>query len=243
MQIIPVIDLLNGNVVRGIGGERGGYQAVKSVLSESSEPIEMVKSMLNFYPFQTLYIADLNALQNMGHSNSIIEAILIEFPDTDFWVDGGIKSVKDLEGLPDLPTLTPIIASECIEDIGRYEELRTYLGPKRYLLSLDHKSGKLGAPEIFRSPKIWPREVIVMALDDVGKGNGPDLALIQQYQSLSPTTQFMAAGGVRNEEDLNALAENRVSGLLIASALHSGKITKEHLEKIEAKKYPALRGI
>ena len=38
MQIIPVLDLLGGQVVRGVGGRREAYRPVRSVLTTSSEP-------------------------------------------------------------------------------------------------------------------------------------------------------------------------------------------------------------
>jgi phosphoribosylformimino-5-aminoimidazole carboxamide ribotide isomerase len=47
-----------------------------------------------------------------------------------------------------------------------------------------------------------------------------------------PKRRVFAAGGVRNIDDVRALKDSGASGVLIASALHAGKIKTGDLEQI-----------
>ncbi|MDQ7072331.1 MAG: hypothetical protein Q9N32_00570 [Gammaproteobacteria bacterium] len=40
MEIIPVIDIMGGKVVQAGGGDRNSYSLLKSVLTDSIEPVE-----------------------------------------------------------------------------------------------------------------------------------------------------------------------------------------------------------
>jgi phosphoribosylformimino-5-aminoimidazole carboxamide ribotide isomerase len=231
MQIIPVIDLLDGIVVRGVGGDRSNYQAIRSKLCDSPAPRDVAKSLLEFHPFKTIYLADLNALQCKGDSMAVIKDLVANFPNTEFWLDAGYKNSEEILACPSTEALTPILASECIRDLAHYASLRSAFAKRRFILSLDHKGGRLGAPALFRDIHLWPHQVIVMALDGVGKGGGPSLELIAGYQAHSPKTQFIAAGGVRNGQDLTDLKDQGCQSVLIASALHSGKITRQVLRE------------
>jgi len=66
MIIIPVLDLMNGEVVHAKHGNRHEYLPIKSVLTYSSEPLAVVQALLALYPFKQLYIADINAIQKTG---------------------------------------------------------------------------------------------------------------------------------------------------------------------------------
>jgi phosphoribosylformimino-5-aminoimidazole carboxamide ribotide isomerase len=50
MEIIPVMDILNGIVVHAVRGEREKYKPIKSILSASPDPVEIAnafKKILN----------------------------------------------------------------------------------------------------------------------------------------------------------------------------------------------------
>ena len=224
MKIIPVIDLLDDQVVRGVAGEREHYQPITSQLCKSSAPTDVVTAFLQLAPFDTIYIADLNALQNQGNCAAHIESLLNRFPNTQFWVDAGFANVDTLEAYFPHPGFVPIIATETVDSITRYQQIAARLAHRQWVLSLDHKDGRLGLAELFDDPKLWPEQVIVMSLDEVGKNGGPNLGLIADYQALDASTHFIAAGGVRNNEDVRQLDKQGVSAVLVASALHNAQL-------------------
>ena len=62
MQIIPVIDVMGGIVVHASGGDRAHYQPLKSILTSSCDPFEVITDLLAWHDFKKVYIADLDAI-------------------------------------------------------------------------------------------------------------------------------------------------------------------------------------
>lgn len=224
MKIIPVIDLLDAHVVRGVAGNRSQYLPIKSPLCATSRPNDLVTAFLHIAPFDTIYIADLNALEKNGDSTRVITSLMQTFPEVNFWVDAGFDTRHSLENYLSFSSFVPILASETLSSIAQYHELAAILGSREYILSLDHRSEPLGPAELFSKPTLWPNQIIVMTLNTVGQGQGPDFAQIAHYQALAPKKQFIAAGGVRNDSDLDRLRAQGAHAVLVASALHNGEI-------------------
>ena len=63
MQIIPVIDLLGGQVVRGIGGRRSEYRPIESQLVAGSDPGAIATAFVEHFGATTCYVADLDAIE------------------------------------------------------------------------------------------------------------------------------------------------------------------------------------
>ena len=103
----------------------------------------------------------------------------------------------------------------------------------RYILSLDFNGeDKLGGQEIFKNHADWPRTVIIMNLSRVGSHHGPDIQKLTEYRIGFPERNFVAAGGIRNDEDLAALKSIGIKHAMVASALHSGAINRESIRGI-----------
>lgn len=223
LEIIPVIDLLNHEVVHAKRGERQHYRPIRSSLCSSSAPLDIAQALLELYPFKSLYIADLDAIQGFGSHADSIRLMLKRHPHLKLWVDAGISGLKDLQKWQSLD-IDLVIGSESLVSMEAYLTLREALGP-RMILSLDY------GPEGFRGPQAlmtrtqtWPERVIVMTLTKVGSGDGPDLDKLRDIRALNPTCKLFAAGGVRSTADLRHLETFEVSGALVASALHDGSL-------------------
>ena len=104
---------------------------------------------------------------------------------------------------------------------------------QRCILSLDFKQGLfLGDEALLYRSENWPKNVIVMNLDRISSQQGPDLALLTELSSKS-SSQIVAAGGVRDETDLVRLKQQGIEQVLVASALHNGRINKHVLQSIK----------
>ena len=72
--------------------------------------------------------------------------------------------------------------------------------------------------------------LIVLDLAAVGVGQGSKtLELCERLRAASGELEIVTGGGVRNAEDLRELAAAGVDGVLIASALHDGRVSPEML--------------
>ena len=224
VEIIPVIDLLDDEVVRGVAGERSKYQAISSPLCPSSEPASIVDAFLQLAPFDTIYIADLNALQNKGDCSTCIDTLFKRFPNISFWIDAAFDSVDKLKVYRHHQGFKPILATEVIDSLEQYQHIATTIPDRQYVLSLDHKGGRLGSNDLFIKPELWPKQVIVMSMDNVGKNAGPSFDLLAEYQTMAPSKDFVAAGGVRDNADIVELENRGIKAALVASALHNGQL-------------------
>jgi phosphoribosylformimino-5-aminoimidazole carboxamide ribotide isomerase len=230
LQAIPVIDLMRGDVVRARMGERSAYRRLESPLSPTSDPIAVVRGLISVYPFPTLYVADLDAIEGKGDNLSTIRRLRSEFPGLKMWIDNGAADAAALEALIGARLGAPVIGSESQRDralIARHRDSR------RVVLSLDFRGEAFQGPaEILAEPALWPRRVIVMTLARVGSGAGPDLERLAAIRSIAQNREIYAAGGVRDPADLSALKAAGASGALIATALHERRIVRADLEAI-----------
>ena len=221
MDVIPVIDLMDGRVVHARRGERGAYRPIVSPLAPGAEPLATAAALLALAPFRALYVADLDAILNRGGHDDVIAAIAAAHPGLEVWVDRGAASGR---------AGTPIVGTESHADAGSLQD--ALLGGA--ILSLDHDvDGPLGPVEVHDQPERWPRRVIAMTLARVGAGAGPDLGrLAEVLAKAGPERQVFAAGGVRGEDDLQALATLGVAGALVATALHDGRLSAEAVRRL-----------
>jgi HisA/HisF family protein len=234
MDIIPVIDLKDGHVVLARGGARHLYAPIETPLAPTSRPHDVIAGFLSLYPFRKIYIADLDAITGAGGHASIVAALESYFPDLEFWVDTGLATESRATAWLAQNRGALIIGSENLGDLHTAPRLAAE--PRR-ILSLDFRGDDfLGPPALATNPEFWPRRVIVMTLAKVGAGSGPDFARLDQIHTHAPTRDLYAAGGVRDAEDLRRLEAAGIAGVLVASALHNGKITATDLRDANAHK-------
>jgi len=226
MLIIPVIDIYDGNVVHAHAGQRESYKNIQSPLCHGSNPLVILKALLSLHPFTTIYIADLNAIKDEGNNNGIIAQLMHDYPAICFWLDKGICAFPSPHPLAQLRR---VVGSET--GITRAELLNQYKSSDT-ILSLDFFNNEfMGERAVLENGDVWPDDIIVMSLDRVGTNLGPEISRLDQIQALAGNKRVYAAGGVRCEDDLQSLCRRNISGVLLATTLHNGKIDRQALEK------------
>jgi phosphoribosylformimino-5-aminoimidazole carboxamide ribotide isomerase len=222
LRAIPVIDLLHSQVVHARKGDRASYRPLESPLSPTSDAVDVVRGLLAVYPFPTLYVADLDAIQGYGDNFPALRRIRDEFPALQMWVDNGAADPAAIETLIDADLGAPVIGSESQRDSALIARRQS---SDRIVLSLDFRGEAFQGPQdILAEPALWPSRVIVMTLARVGSAAGPDLARFAAIRSIAGGRELYAAGGVRDARDLLALKAAGASGALVATALHDRRI-------------------
>lgn len=232
MQIIPVIDLMGGQVVHAKHGLRGQYQPINSQLTPLSEPLAIVEALLKLYPFDTLYIADIDAILGVGSHFEVVESICKTYPQLNLWLDSGVRQAN-ARALYMGKQVRVIIGSENIKNLQDYRAISYACqsqSQSQHILSVDfNQAGAMGISELHDTAHYWPDEVICMSLTSVGSAHGVDIDRLKQLQSInnlrSNPSIIYAAGGLRNVDEAKELAKLDIKGILVATALHQKELS------------------
>ena len=97
MNLIPVLDLMQGQVVRAVRGNRDAYRPIVSQLCAGSDPVSLAQALCEHCASSSLYIADLDALRGGPAQVQVLRAVLEALPDVELWLDAGFADAADLE--------------------------------------------------------------------------------------------------------------------------------------------------
>jgi phosphoribosyl isomerase A len=226
LNLIPVIDLMHGQVVRAQRGQRASYRPIVSALCNSSAPVIVAQTLVAHCAARQLYVADLDALQGAAVQRDALRAVLRALPGVELWLDAGVADAAAASALraqlgDDAARVVTVFGSESLR--SRRDVEAAFAADRHAVLSLDRRDGqRLDEAGCWNLPTLWPARVIVMTLERVGADAGPDLDTLRGVQSRAPTTLLFGAGGIRNSDDLARAREAGAAGWLVASALHDG---------------------
>ena len=239
MRIIPVIDILGSVAVHAIRGMRENYQPLKSILCTSADPVDVAAS-LKAFGFSELYVADLDAIRG-GPVNSLLLKRIVKETELKLMVDAGTSNLERGREVLDCGASKVIIGTETLTNTSFVTEAIEALGFEKVVVSLDLMNGKvlsgfnlgkLSEPMKFlhELKTLGVSQIIVLDLSKVGSREGTNLAVLQKVLS-HIKIDVLVGGGVRDITDLIELKNLGVSAVLVATALHSGKISPEKLKQ------------
>lgn len=222
MKVFFVVDIKDGKVVAGKSGEREKYPPISSVSSvvNSDDAVEVVEEIKPRF----LYAADLDRI--MGKGNNSDTLLKLSTRVEELIADCGFRKPEELENLP----FTPVVGTETF-DI-------TQLDRKCYV-SIDFKEKFLDASEKFKSYKeaveflnsLSLEGIIVLPIHAVGTMK-TDFSILEQTLEISEHPVLLG-GGISGIGDLERLKEMGCSGVLIATAIHKGRIPVSLVRKGE----------
>src|SRR5579862_1653459 len=93
MRIIPVLDLMQGQVVRGIAGRREEYKPLVSPLAASADPLVVARAFRDHFDLSELYVADLDAIA--GALPAISTFTILQADGFTLMVDAGLRQAED----------------------------------------------------------------------------------------------------------------------------------------------------
>src|SRR5262245_41095918 len=99
MPILPVLDLLRGQVVRGVAGRRAEYRPIVSRLVAGAAPLAVARALREQFGFAELYLADLDAIAGAPPALPLYRQLQTE--GFRLWVDAGLQSEIDAGPLLD----------------------------------------------------------------------------------------------------------------------------------------------
>jgi phosphoribosylformimino-5-aminoimidazole carboxamide ribotide isomerase len=239
MRILPVLDLMGGVVVRGIGGRRHEYRPLVSGLTPSCKPVEVAEAFRAHFGLTALYLADLDAIAGAPPALTLLAELRAR--GFRLWVDAGVRTLDQAEALAAASIERIVVGLETIAGPAALAAACTALGRERIVFSLDLKDGRpLGRTDAWDAPDAWTiavqavglgvRRLLVLDLARVGGNTGAGTEeLCRRLKTAYPDVALAAGGGVRDAADLERLRRCEVEEVLIASALHDGRLRREDL--------------
>ncbi|HUY87767.1 MAG TPA: HisA/HisF-related TIM barrel protein [Pirellulales bacterium] len=243
MQIIPVIDLMGGLVVRGLAGRRHEYRPIQSRLCSHAAPSSVGSALRTRFGFREAYVADLDAIAGADPAWSIYE----ELARCGFSLrlDAGAATTeraRRIAGFRNGQLFSAIVVGlESLASPEALGEMLAAVGPERLVFSLDLKAeAPLTAAQAWRgldpleiavrALRLGVRRWIVLDLAKVGMSQGAGTeSLCRRLRQLDAEVEIVAGGGVRGLDDLESLAAAGCDGALVASALHDERLTQAML--------------
>jgi phosphoribosylformimino-5-aminoimidazole carboxamide ribotide isomerase len=263
MQLIPVLDLMNGKVVRGVAGDRHCYKPIsESVITQDADPLLTVEQFNAKLGLSRFYCADLDLIQYQNtfahRTNKITTTKPLPKPSTNrkrlaeiigkkdyiLMLDGGCRNISDAKELNALGVDQLVLGTETLHSLHELETIVDFMGGEKILVSIDLKEGKLVAnspslrklpPEIIveKVEDLGINGIIVIELKKVGSKEGPLSPSLLKIASGVTSVPLFVGGGVRNIADLFALKKNGFDGALIATAFHNGSIGRKEIEQLK----------
>jgi phosphoribosylformimino-5-aminoimidazole carboxamide ribotide isomerase len=225
LRVVGVIDLKAGTAVHAVRGERERYRPV-------GDPLSLARRFRDALGLDELYVADLDAITGSGGNDAVIRGLASE---ARVMLDAGVSEPERARALLDLGVHRVVVGTETLTDADALDPLLP-----EAVLSVDLRDGRTLSPDprlaglpaldaVALLHRAGLREVIVLDLARVGSGAGPDVEAIAELHTAFPGLELLAGGGVRDADDLRALAAAGAAGALVATALHRGVIGPREL--------------
>ena len=93
MDIIPVIDVARGVVVRAKRGDRANYLPIVDAAAapQPTRPMSR-RGSPSFIAFRKVYLADLDGIEGRGRNVHLVPELSRALPGVDIWIDAGTGS-------------------------------------------------------------------------------------------------------------------------------------------------------
>ena len=233
IELIPAIDIINGQCVRLTKGD----YAMKTIYGS---PQEMAMEFERI-GYKRLHLVDLDGAKSKHIVNG---AVLKDFTSkTKLIVDfgGGIKTDGDIEEAFRLGASMVTIGSVAVSEPERFMGWLKKYGADHIILGADVRNGKISIngwkedssedllPFLAKYVDAGVTKVLCTEISKDGTLAGPAIDLYQRVMATYPGLHLIASGGVSSIEDIKALEAAGIPAVVFGKAIYEGKINLQEL--------------
>lgn len=239
MQIFPAIDLLNGRSVRLFQGD---YDQVTPVASDPVVQAQKIQAA----GLKRLHLVDLDGAKAGRPMNQTVVQAIRQATDLTLEIGGGLRDLATIQTYLAAGIQRVILGSVALKNPTLVQTALQNFGPDRIVIGIDGQNGQVATegwldqsqvamPQLIDAMvTMGAKNFIVTDIHRDGAMTGPNLTLLKQLQTQFSTTTIVASGGIRNYQDLTALAQNGLTQAIIGKALVTGDLTLAQLVEAEA---------
>lgn len=251
MQIIPVLDIAGGIAVHAQGGDRSRYAPLESKLvpDQVGDPVAVLRAFHSALGIHECYVADLDAIQGGAVQRTLLHELAAFHTgfSGSLIVDAGTRLPEGALEVLSCGASDLVVGLETLQAFSDLQSIADLVGPPRVVFSLDLRLGNpivhpamqdargAGPDPLMlaeQATSAGAGSLLVLDLGRVGTGCGVDLGLLESVRQRLPGTRLLAGGGVLTRLDLERMRDAGCDGALVASAIHSGKLTQADLAAV-----------
>lgn len=235
IEIIPAIDLLNGEVVRL---HRGNFEERKVY---NTSPLELARQFESM-GFRRLHMVDLDGSRTGKPEN--LETLMMVSNKTSLDVDfgGGIRDITDVQNAFAQGAAYLSIGSAALSTASMFSLWMEQFGPEKFILAADIRDGKValrGWQDLSdKSPEILIRSYLAQGIKQVmstdinrdGTLQGVATDRFVKLKEEFPNLTIIASGGISSIEDIKKLNDAGIDAVVVGKALLEDRITSKDLE-------------
>lgn len=234
IELIPAIDIINGQCVRLT---KGDYNQ-KTVYNDSPS---LVAHEFEKIGFKRLHVVDLDGAKSKHIVNS--QALHQITSETHLQVDfgGGIKTDADIETAFANGAKMVTVGSIAVTNPDLFISWMEKYGAEHMILGADVRNGKISIngwkedstedllPFLQKYIDAGVRNVLCTEISKDGTLQGPAIELYSQVMEAYPQLHLIASGGVSCMADIQALDQAGIPAVVFGKAIYEGKINLKEL--------------
>jgi phosphoribosylformimino-5-aminoimidazole carboxamide ribotide isomerase len=226
-EVVPAVDMQDGQVVQLVGGERGTGKRY-------GDPVEAAERWIEAGA-ETLHLVDLDGAFEGERVNAPAVEAIREAVDVDLQLGGGIRTAEDARDLLDRGLSRVILGTAAVEDPDVVAEI-SETHPGSVLVSLDAKGGEVVVSGWTEGTGLDPAEaaaryeelgaggILFTDVDVEGRLEGVREDPVRAVAD-AVSIPVVASGGVATLEDVRALRRAGASAVVVGTALYEGQFT------------------
>ena len=230
IQLIPAIDIINGQCVRLTKGD----YAQKTVYN--SNPVEVARHFEEL-GFKRLHVVDLDGAKSKHIVNTTTLKAITQATSLVVDFGGGIKTNEDVHLAFENGAAMVTIGSVAVTNPDMMEHWIDLYGAERIILGADTRNGKLSINGWLEDSdadiitfighyyELGIRKVLCTDISKDGTLTGPSIALYQQIMKAYPDLHLIASGGVSSNQDLQDLEAAGIPAVVFGKAFYEGRLT------------------
>jgi phosphoribosylformimino-5-aminoimidazole carboxamide ribotide isomerase len=233
IELIPAIDIINGQCVRLT---KGDYDQ-KTVYGS---PLDMAHEF-DKIGYKRLHVVDLDGAKSKHIVNSPVLSHIADETMLEVDFGGGIKTDADIEEAFRCGASMVTIGSIAVTNPELFLGWLEKYGPDRIILGADVRDGKISIngwkedstedllPFLKKYIDAGVRKVLCTEISKDGTLAGPAIDLYKRVMDTYPELHLIASGGVSSIDDIKALDAAGIPAVVFGKAIYEGKINLQEL--------------
>jgi phosphoribosylformimino-5-aminoimidazole carboxamide ribotide isomerase len=226
-EVVPAVDMQDGEVVQLVQGERGTE-------TRYGDPIEAARRWVDAGA-RTLHLVDLDGAFEGDRKNAAAVDAVVDAVDVPIQLGGGIRTAADARDLLDSGVDRVILGTAAVNEPEIVAEI-SETHPGSVVVSLDAKAGEVVVEGWTQGTELDPADaasryealgaagILFTDVDVEGRLDGVNTAAVERVVD-AVDLPVIASGGVTTLDDVRALSEAGAAATVVGTALYEGRFT------------------